>query len=148
MQDEHSVRRRGLVAWFAVAGLVLTASAGSAANDLTPLVDARYDEAVSLASDLFDYAELGYLETRSAERLAGYLEGNGFSVERAVAGIPTAFVAERGSGGPVIGILAEFDALPGLSQAPVPRRQPVVPDAPGQLAATICLAAPRPPRRW
>ena len=95
-------------------------------------MDARYDEAVALASDLFDYAELGYLETRSAERLAGYLESNGFSVDRAVVGIPTAFLGERGSGGPVIGILAEFDALPGLSQAPVPRRQPVVPDAPGQ----------------
>ena len=119
--------------WFAAAGLVLAATADSAADtDLAPLVDARHGEAVALASDLFDYAELGYLETRSAERLGGYLEANGFGVERGVAGIPTAFLATRGSGGPVIGILAEFDALPGLSQAPVPRRQPVVPDAPGQ----------------
>ena len=56
--------------------------------DLAALVDARYDEAVALASDLFDYAELGYLETRSAERLAGYLEGNGFSVETRRRGHP------------------------------------------------------------
>ena len=102
-----------------------------AESGLATLVDARRDEAVALAMDLFDYAELGYLETRSAERLAGYLEGNGFRVERSVAAIPTAFVASRGSGGPVIGILAEFDALPGLSQAPVPRRRPLVADAPG-----------------
>ena len=100
--------------------------------DLSGLVDARRAEAVALATDLFDYAELGYLETRSAERLGSYLDDNGFAIERGVAGIPTAFVANRGSGRPVIGILAEFDALPGLSQAPVPRRQPVVPDAPGQ----------------
>ena len=133
MPRNHAVRPRGLVGWLATTGLALAASAGSAADaDLAALVDARYGEAVALASDLFDYAELGYLETRSAERLAGYLEGNGFSVEHAVADIPTAFLGERGSGGPVIGILAEYDALPGLSQAPVPRRQPVVPDAPGQ----------------
>ena len=132
MQGNHSARRRPVV-WFGAVGLALSVSVGAVADaDLTALVDARYDQAVALASDLFDYAELGYLETRSAERLADFLEGDGFSVERAVAGIPTAFVAQRGSGGPVIGILAEFDALPGLSQAPVPRRQPVVPDAPGQ----------------
>ena len=130
LPGNQALRRRGLVGWLATTGLALAASAVDA--DLAALVDARHDEAVALASDLFDYAELGYLETRSAERLAGYLEGNGFSVERAVAGIPTAFLGERGSGGPVIGILAEYDALPGLSQAAVPRRQPVVPDAPGQ----------------
>jgi len=111
-------------------GLLLSGPA-AADDDLAPLVDTRRDEAVALAMDLFDYAELGYLETRSSERLAGYLEGNGFSIERGVAGIPTAFVASRGTGGPVIGILAEFDALPGLSQAPVPQRQPLVPGGPG-----------------
>ena len=119
--------------WLGAACIALSASVRAVADaDLTSLVDARHDEAVALASDLFDYAELGYLETRSAERLASYLEGNGFSLERGVAGIPTAFVAQRGRGGAVVGILAEYDALPGLSQAPVPRRQPVAPDAPGQ----------------
>ncbi|MCY4476758.1 MAG: amidohydrolase [Gammaproteobacteria bacterium] len=113
-----------------VYGLLLSGPA-AADDDLAFLVDARSDEAVALARDLFDYAELGYLETRSSERLAGYLEGNGFSIERGVAGIPTAFVASRGTGGPVIGILAEFDALPGLSQAPVPQRQPLVQGGPG-----------------
>ena len=132
MQGNQPFRQK-LVVWLGAVGLALSVSVRAVADaDLTSLVDARHAEAVALASDLFDYAELGYLETRSAERLAGYLEGNGFSVERGVADIPTAFVAQRGRGGAVIGILAEFDALPGLSQAPVPRRQPVVPDAPGQ----------------
>ena len=94
-------------------------------------VTQRREEAVGLAMDIFDYAELGYLEQRSSERLAAYLESNGFDVERGVADIPTAFIAERGEGSPIIGILAEFDALPGLSQAPTPERQPVREGAPG-----------------
>ena len=94
-------------------------------------MEAQRGAAVSLASDLFEYAELGYQETRSATRLAGYLESQGFTVESGVAGMPTAFVASRGEGDPVLGLLAEFDALPGLSQAPVPRRAPLVADAPG-----------------
>lgn len=77
-----------------------------------------------VAQDLWDWAEPGYQETRSAERLALMLEEVGFRVERGVAGMPTGFMAEYGSGSPVIALLAEFDALPGLSQEPVPERQP------------------------
>ncbi len=121
-------RLTGAVAWLAV-GLLATHS--SAANDIVERVQARRDQAVALASDLFDYAELGYLEVRSTRRLADHLEAGGFRVETGVADIPTAFVATAGSGKPVIGILAEFDALPGLSQAPIPRRQPVAEDAAG-----------------
>lgn len=102
-----------------------------AAEDLAPGVEAQRSAAIALASDLFEYAELGYQETRSATRLASYLESRGFTVETGVAGLPTAFVASRGKGGPVLGLLAEFDALPGLSQAPVPYREPLVADAPG-----------------
>ena len=94
-------------------------------------VDAHRDDAVALAQDLFDYAELGYLENQSVDRLTTLLEANGFAIEREIADIATAFLAEAGSGKPVIGILAEFDALPGLSQSPVPMRSPVVADAPG-----------------
>lgn len=92
----------------------------------------RYEtDAVALASDLWDFAELGYLEEKSARRLSEYLAAQGFAVDRGVAGIPTAFVATHGEGGPTLGILAEFDALPGLSQAALPERQPVTVDAPG-----------------
>jgi len=73
---------------------------------------------------LWDYAELALLETASAEYLADFLEAEGFTVERGVAEMPTAFVASFGSGKPIIGVLAEFDALPGIGNAVVPRREP------------------------
>ena len=94
-------------------------------------VDRQQPEAVALANDLWDFAELGYLEERSTARLSQYLEQQGFAVERGVAGMPTAFVATYGRGAPTLGILAEFDALPGLSQAAQPERAPVVEGAPG-----------------
>lgn len=66
--------------------------------------------------------ELPGLEHRSAERLASWAEDHGFTVTRGAGGIPTGFVARKGRGGPVIGILAEYDALPGLDNDPVPYR--------------------------
>lgn len=79
-----------------------------------------------VAKNLWHYAELGFLETRSAEELQALLKTEGFQVETGVAGMPTAFVATYGTGGPVVGILAEFDALPGLSQDSVAFKKPVV----------------------
>lgn len=74
----------------------------------------------TLQKEIHSYAEVGYQENRSAGALCSHLEENGFSLERGVAGIPTAFVATFGSGSPVIGLLAEYDALPGLAQETVP----------------------------
>lgn len=65
---------------------------------------------------IWNYAELGYQEQHSAAAHIEYLERRGFKVTRGVAGIPTAFVAEAGTVGPVIGILGKFDALAQLSQ--------------------------------
>jgi aminobenzoyl-glutamate utilization protein B len=76
-------------------------------------------------------AEVAMEEYESAELLASYLEQSGFQVTRGVAGMPTAFVAVYGTGEPVIGILAEYDALPGLSQEPVPYKKPVEDGQPG-----------------
>ncbi len=73
---------------------------------------------------LWDYAEIALLETTSAEYLADFLEAEGFTVERGVAEMPTAFLASFGSGNPILGVLAEFDALPGIGNAVVPRREP------------------------
>ena len=73
---------------------------------------------------IWEWAEPGYQETRSAALLADALAAGGFKVERGVAKIPTAFIATIGSGKPIIGILGEFDALPGLAQEAVPFRQP------------------------
>jgi aminobenzoyl-glutamate utilization protein B len=68
-----------------------------------------------VAKDIWGYAELGFKETQSTSRLQSVLSQAGFTVQAGVSGMPTAFVATYGSSGPVIGILAEFDALPGLS---------------------------------
>jgi aminobenzoyl-glutamate utilization protein B len=73
--------------------------------------------------NIWGYAETGLQETRSAQELIGVLKENGFTVESGVAGMPTAFVASYGSGKPIIGILAEYDALPGLSQDVSPERK-------------------------
>jgi aminobenzoyl-glutamate utilization protein B len=84
-----------------------------------------------VARDIWTYAELGFLETQSTERLQGVLKSEGFNVKAGVSEMPTAFVATYGSGGPVIGILAEFDALPGLSQDSIPDRKIVTEGGPG-----------------
>src|SRR5262249_48418063 len=86
------------------------------------LDDAR-PELVAINQDIWNYAELGLQEHRSAARLIGALKKAGFRVREGVAGMPTAFVAEYGSGKPVIGILAEYDALPDLSQQALPDRK-------------------------
>ena len=101
------------------------------AVEISDLVEARRSEAIAIASDLFDYAELGYQEVKSSARLATYLEKHGFAVNSGVAGMPTSFIASRGTGRPVIAVLAEYDALPSLSQAALPRRQPVVEEGAG-----------------
>jgi aminobenzoyl-glutamate utilization protein B len=75
---------------------------------------------------IWSFAEPSLQEYRSAELLAALLERNGFDVERGVAGMPTAFVATWGSGSPLIGVMAEYDALPGLSQVASPEREPIV----------------------
>jgi aminobenzoyl-glutamate utilization protein B len=86
-------------------------------------IDADADAYWAAALDIWGWAEPGYQETRSSQRLIGLLREAGFTIEEGVAAIPTAFVASYGSGEPVLGILAEFDALPGLSQAAVPRQE-------------------------
>ena len=122
------MRRQPHPAAFALA---LVVAQFAVADDIVANVQALREDAVGLATDLFEFAELGYLETRSAKRLGEYLDGHGFAVEFGVADIPTAFVAQRGGGAPTIGILAEYDALPGLSQAPQPHRQALAEDGAG-----------------
>ncbi|HLZ88963.1 MAG TPA: amidohydrolase [Puia sp.] len=87
-------------------------------------IQSRYDDYKKIALQIWDYAEVGYKEVKSSALLQKTLTDNGFTVKPGVAEIPTAFVASYGSGSPVIGILAEFDALPGLSQQAVPEKMP------------------------
>lgn len=94
-------------------------------------IQQRQESLWQAALQIWEWAEPGYQEVKSAELLATMLEKDGFRLRRQVADIPTAFTAEFGSGKPIIGILGEYDALPGLSQASVPQRQPVVPSGYG-----------------
>jgi aminobenzoyl-glutamate utilization protein B len=87
-------------------------------------IDGRADAYGTLAQEIWDLAELGYLETESSGLLQHALTEAGFTVEAGVAGIPTAFIAEYGQGEPVIAILAEYDALPGITQDRAPQRTP------------------------
>jgi aminobenzoyl-glutamate utilization protein B len=88
-------------------------------------IDARRDRHAKVALRIWEFAEVGYQETQSSALLQEELRGAGFRVEAGVAGMPTAFVASYGEGRPVIGILAEFDALPGITQDAVPERKPL-----------------------
>lgn len=127
-----------------MAGVCIFVSAGLHAQPLPPLplppsyigdtsvktraitdIQSHYDEYKKIAFQIWDYAEVGYKEVKSSALLQKTLADNGFTVKAGVADIPTAFVATYGSGSPVIGILAEFDALPGLSQQAVPEKSSI-----------------------
>jgi aminobenzoyl-glutamate utilization protein B len=88
-------------------------------------IDARYDVTANIAGKLWDWAEVGYQEERSSNLLQTTLKEEGFKIDAGVADIPTAFTATYGNGGPVIAILAEFDALPGINQSNAPERSPI-----------------------
>lgn len=96
-------------------------------------VDANQASLTALSDRIWELAELGLQENESARLQEDYLRRQGFSVESGVAGMPSAFVATyvAGTGQPVIGFLGEYDALPGLSQKPVPHKDPIEPGAPG-----------------
>jgi aminobenzoyl-glutamate utilization protein B len=111
-----------LILFWSVAG---SASACFAQKDaLSASINQRDEAAWQAALQIWQWAEPGYQEQNSSALLAKMLEDAGFAVQRGVAGMPTAFTATAGAGRPVIGILGEFDALPGLSQEALPYRQP------------------------
>jgi aminobenzoyl-glutamate utilization protein B len=121
---------RGKRASFVLATLV---AAGSVAPvtaqplaDLMARMDARAEHYGQIAQRIWELAEVGYQEHESAALLREELRKAGFEIDEGVAGIPTAFVATWGSGRPLIGILGEYDALPGLSQVAVAEKKPRV----------------------
>lgn len=121
---------------FAVSTLPTAAHAeqGDTMAEITALIDARSGESAKTARQLWEWAEGGYQEQKSSELLKQSLKSNGFKITSGVAGIPTAFTAEYGKGGPVIAILAEYDALPGINQDAVATRSPIE----GKTAAHAC----------
>lgn len=94
-------------------------------------IDRSVPEMNALSDEVWRYAETALKETRSSKALADWAEAKGFRVTRGVAGLPTAFVAEFGSGKPVIGIMGEYDALPGISQKAQPVKEALEAGAPG-----------------
>ncbi len=120
------------ISWFAtltsVALLTGFEPGVGAAQDkasVTAHIDANADTYAATAQAIWELAEVGYQEHESSVMLQQLLSEAGFSVEAGVAGMPTAFIAEWGNGGPVIGIMGEFDALPGINQDRVPTRSPI-----------------------
>ena len=103
-------------------------------TDAIQNLQSKYQVYKNIALDIWKFAEVGYKEIKSSALLQQTLRDNGFSVQAGVAEIPTAFVATYGSGKPVICILAEFDALPGLSQEAIPEKKPI----PGKDAGHAC----------
>lgn len=113
-----------------LAMLMAVAPSLLAADELSPEkrqvmveVDALEAQIVDMSMALWNFSEIALTEHQSAEYLATVLEAEGFTLERGVADMPTAFVATWGRGKPVIGILAEYDALPDIGNDPVPVRQ-------------------------
>lgn len=100
-------------------------------NAVLASVQKHQQELIKLSDDIWTFAETAMKENKSAKILADYAEAQGFKVTRGVAEIPTAFIAEFGSGKPIIGVLGEFDALPGLSQKAQPTKEALFKDAPG-----------------
>jgi aminobenzoyl-glutamate utilization protein B len=88
-------------------------------------IDRHAADLASLSDRIWAYAETALREHKSSAALADYAEQQGFKVERGVAGLPTAFVATYGSGRPVIGVMGEYDALPGISQKATPVKEPL-----------------------
>ncbi len=86
---------------------------------------------IKISDEIWALAETAFEENKSSRILSDYAEKQGFTVERGVAGMPTAFVATYGSGKPVISVLGEFDALPGLSQQALPTKNPIKTGEPG-----------------
>lgn len=141
----------------AIAGVLfllpLSATAQKNKKEVLKDLDAEFNTYKAIANELWENPELGYLEENSSALLQETLGAAGFKVEKGVAGIPTAFTATYGSGSPVIGILGEFDALPGMSQSAEPIKKYRVVDAPGQacghhLFGTGSMAAAISVKNW
>jgi aminobenzoyl-glutamate utilization protein B len=138
----------------AVAGLSAQRGAGDDRAALLQSIDAKRDGYATVAKQIWGFAEVGYQEHKSSALLQQQLQAAGFQVKAGVADIPTAFVATFGSGKPTIGILGEFDALPGLSQeAQTAQRHAIADNAPGHgcghnLLGTGALAAAVAVKEW
>ena len=100
-------------------------------DDLLARMDTQAEHYGKIAQKIWEFAEVGYKETQSAALLKSELQAAGFTITDNIGSIPTAFSASYGSGKPVIAILGEYDALPGLEQQAVPMKKPIKATKPG-----------------
>jgi aminobenzoyl-glutamate utilization protein B len=119
---------------FLGAFLSTVAVAQTAKKEAINSIDEKQELYSATAKKIWGFAEVGYQEEKSSTLLQQTLKDAGFAIEAGVAGEPTAFIATAGSGKPVIAVLGEFDALPGVSQEAVPELKPIV----GQKAGHAC----------
>lgn len=108
-----------LVGWW---GTALAAQIPAEKRPLADWIDEHQSELKRINQTVWNHAEVGLEEVKSSRELQEFLRANGFRVEAGLAGMPTAFVATYGEGRPIVGVLAEYDALPGLSQKAEPVR--------------------------
>jgi len=120
-----------VVALCAIPWLSQAASPSPAKRAAVASVTAHSDDLISLSDKIWEYAETALREHKSSKLLADYAEQQGFTVTRGVSGMPTAFIARYGRGKPVIGIMGEYDALPGVSQKASAEKSPLVEGAAG-----------------
>ncbi len=109
-------------------------------------IDENQKEFIDISDKIWGYAELGLVETKSSKLIAETLEKHGFRVQLGVAGMPTGILAEYGAGKPILGLMGEYDALPGISNKVMPKKEPLIEGAPGHgcghnIHGTTALAA-------
>tara|TARA_B100001175_G_scaffold213589_1_gene181418 strand:- start:585 stop:1988 length:1404 start_codon:yes stop_codon:yes gene_type:complete len=107
-------------------GSINAQSANKLKKELLNSINQKSDELITISDNIWQAAEVAFREEKSAEYLMAYARQNGFDVDSDLAGMPTAFTATYGEGSPVIGIIGEFDALPGLSQTTVPYKNELI----------------------
>lgn len=110
---------------------VLCALPATAQVSVLQEVESRAEHFGKVSRTIWENPETGFQETRSAALLRDELKAEGFRITEGIGGMPTAFIAEWGSGAPIIGIIGEYDALPGLSQEDIAQRKARVAGAPG-----------------
>ena len=117
--------------FYIITFFILSIEIGIASDDVLQFLDSKSDEYAAMSNTIWSLAELGYQEKETSKLMQSHLKQENFSIDYGVAEIPTAFIASYGSGKPIIAILAEMDALPGLSQDAKPERKIIKEGMPG-----------------
>ena len=115
--------RKVTLSLMCICTFALTLSAQKTKKEVLKSLDQKSESYGEISQEIWNYAEMGYQEEKSSALLQKTLEDAGFTIKKGVAGIPTAFIAEYGSGSPVVAIMGEYDALPGLSQEAVAEKK-------------------------